>query len=459
MPKLAECGGLGYSRGGMRCAFVAFGCLTMSFAVYAETPAPAEIDRIVRAYMEREHVPGVAVVALQNDRVILAVGWGFADVASRAAMTPDAVQPIYSISKHMTAAAVLLLAEEGRLDVRDPVARYLPEWFADEPQLQIVHLLRHMSGLPEFIGLAGIEEIESGARPGSVNDVIGIVDRAPRRFAPGTWHSYSNSNYSALALIVERVGGKPLVFPGLEDCATSRARGERWSTGYRPDGKSWSPPANLTATYVGNGGMCGSARSLASWMQALAAERILSASRVREMVATAALPAGFTPPYGYGLSTVTVAGQRAWSHAGGGEGWGAWVAHLPDAKLTVVVFGNRGWLWSTDLGVPIARALLGWPKPPRLRHAAISAQERMLLESVCDDGLFDFKIEARRRDVRLTVAPFGEPIELWKQAPGTFVSALRPDTFRLTLREGSPPEFDWMEHRSYLRPCPKAKQN
>ena len=81
------------------------------------------------------------------------------------------------------------------------------------------------------------------------------------------------------------------------------------------------------------------------------------------------------------------------------------------------------------------------------------------MASFCDDGLFDFKIDARQRDVRVTVAPFGEPIELWKQAPGTFVSTLRPDTFRLTLRDGVPPEFDWMEHRSYLRPCPRAKQN
>lgn len=437
----------------MRWVCLILGCACAVQAIGADQTAPTRIDRIVRAYIERERIPGVAVVALQDDGVLLAQGWGFADVATHTAMTPDAVQPIYSISKHMTAAAVLALAEERVLDVGAPVALMLTEWFADEPRLRIVHLLRHTSGLPEFIGLDGIEEIESGERPGSVADVMRIVDRTSRRFAPGTWHSYSNSNYSALALIVERVGGKPFVFPGLEDCATSRARGVRWSTGYTPDGKSWSPPANLTATYVGAGGICGSARSLASWMHALAAGRILPASRVQEMVATEALPTGFTPPYGYGLSTVPVAGQRAWSHAGGGEGWGAWAAHLPDAKLTVVVVGNRGWLWSTDLGVPIVRALLGQPDPPPLRRAAITAQERMALASVCDDGLFDFKIDVRRRAVRVTVAPFGEPIELWKQAPGTFVSALRPDTFRLTLREGSPPEFDWMEHRSYLRRC------
>jgi hypothetical protein len=188
-------------------------------------------------------------------------------------------------------------------------------------------------------------------------------------------------------------------------------------------------------------------------MRALAAGRILPASRVQEMVGTAALPAGFTPPYGYGLATVTVAGRQAWSHAGGGEGWGAWAAYLPDDELTVVVFGNRGWLWSTDLGVPIVRALLGQPEPPRLRRATVDAQERRMLANVCDDGLFDFEIDAHQRDVLVTVAPFGDPIELHKQGPGIFVAVLRPDTFRLTLRAGSPPEFDWMEHRSYLRPC------
>jgi len=444
----------------MRWVALVLGYAWACVAVGTDLQTPARVDRIVRAYMEREHIPGVAVVALQDDRVLMAQGWGLADIASGAAMTPDAVQPIYSISKHMTAAAVLSLAEQGRLAVSDPVARHLPEWFADEPQLQLVHLLRHTSGLPEFLGLDGIEAMESGTRPNaSVVDVLDIVDRAARRFAPGTWHSYSNSNYSALALIVERVGGKPLAFPGLEDCATSRARGVRWSTGYTPEGKSWSPPANLTATYVGNGGMCASVRNLASWMRALAAGRILPPSRVQEMVRTAALPAGFTPPYGYGLSIVTVAGRPAWSHAGGGEGWGAWVAHLPEEKLTVALVGNRGWLWSTDLGVPIVRALLGQPDPPALHHEALSEQERTALPRFCDDALFDFKIEARPRDVRVTVAPFGEPIELWKQAPGTFVSTLRPDTFRLKLRDGSPPEFDWMEHRSYLRPCLKAKQN
>ena len=81
------------------------------------------------------------------------------------------------------------------------------------------------------------------------------------------------------------------------------------------------------------------------------------------------------------------------------------------------------------------------------------------MASFCDDGLFDFKIDARQRDVRVTVAPFGEPIELWKQAPGTFVSALRPDTFRLTLRDGVAARVRLDGAPLLPAPCPRAKQN
>jgi hypothetical protein len=98
--------------------------------------------------------------------------------------------------------------------------------------------------------------------------------------------------------------------------------------------------------------------------------------------------------------------------------------------------------------------LLGQTEPPRLRRESISPEERSALTSLCDDGLFDFEFDVRRRDARVTIPQFGAPIELWKQAPGVFVSMLRPDTFRLTLpADATPPQFDWMEHRSYLRPC------
>lgn len=442
-------------------------CLTVFMASSAHGDPRSEIDGIVSRYMAQEHVPGVAVVAIQGDEVVLAHGWGFANVATREAMTPDVMQPIYSISKHITAALVLSLAEEGLLDTQDAVGHHLPEWFADEPALQLTHLLRHTSGLAEFIGLDGIEAIENGSLHGSIEDVLDRVDRTPRRFAPGTWHAYSNSNYSALALIAERAGGAQfgtqlqrrlfarLGSGALVECATSRERGDHWSTGYTLEGKPWTPPPNLTATFQGNGGICATARTLALWMQALATGRVLSTRRVEELVSTAAVSNGFTPPYGYGLSTQPVAGRRAWSHAGGGEGWGAWAAYLPDDQLTVVIVANRGVLWSTDLGQPIVRALLG-VSPPPLRRQPLDVSERRALTGRCNDGLFDIHLRAERRRVIVDIQPFGEPIELWKQSPGLFVAARRPDTFKLALA-GETLTLDWMEHRSYLRSCTRVE--
>ena len=91
------------------------------------------------------------------------------------------------------------------------VARYLPEYFADEPALRVRHLLRHTSGLPNFIRVPEVLALERAAPgTGSLAAMVGLIDRLPRRFAPGTRHAYSNGNYTTLALLAERVAGRPL---------------------------------------------------------------------------------------------------------------------------------------------------------------------------------------------------------------------------------------------------------
>jgi hypothetical protein len=158
---------------------------------------------------------------------------------------------------------------------------------------------------------------------------------------------------------------------------------------------------------------------------------------------------GYTPPYGFGLSTQPLAGRPAFSHAGAGEGWGAWAAYLPDERITVVLLANRGWLWATDLGVPVVRAALGLGEPRPPRRGRLTRRERVALTGAFEDGLFDMDLRAEADRLFLTNPAFGDPIELWRQPDGRFVSPQRPDTFSLRLAGGRV-EFDWMEHRSYL---------
>ena len=421
---------------------------------------PAAIDRHFQSYLAREGIPGAVLVVLRGDEVAISRGWGAADRATAAPMQVDAVQPVYSISKQFTAALVLRLVEQGRVDLDAPVGRYLPQWFADEPGLKVRHLLTQTSGLANFIAEPEARSLEQApAGTGSLADMAALVDRLPRRFAPGARHAYSNGNYTVLAVLVEAVTGRPfaaaqrelllhpLGFDGIEECAALDP--QRISPGHERSGARFRLPPNSGPTYSGNGGLCADALSLARWTRALGAGRVIGGELGAGMRRGERTDAGYTAPYGFGLSTLPLAGQEASSHAGGDEGWGAWAAYLPTEEVTIVVLTNRGWIWSTDLGIPVVRMLLGLPEPPPLRRLRLSPAERRALTGRFEDGLFEIDLRAESDRVLLTNDAFGGPIELWRQDDGRFVSTLRPDTFSLRLVNGRP-EFDWMEHRSYL---------
>lgn len=427
----------------------------LSAAPALASPAPASearIEAFVRAYMARENIPAVTIVALRGDRMVQNRTFG-------TPARPGSVQPYYSIGKQMTAALVLRLVRRGLVDLDSPVGRYLPEWFADEPALKVRHLLRHVSGLAEFTNRDDVKAVELAA-PGtaSLAAMAPIIDGQPRRYTPGARHSYSNSNYTLLALIAERVGGRPfdaqlreslfepLGLASMRSCAEVPA--DRIAPGHDSKGAAASLPPNMVPSYSGNGGVCGNAMDLARWTRALGRGRVVRGALLDAMRRGKRVKAGYTPPYGFGLSTLDVAGRRAYSHAGGGEGWGAWAAYLPAERLTVVILADRGWLWSTDIGGPVVRALLGDPDPPAPKRLALIPEERTALTGRFEDGLFNIGIEAQPDRILVSIAPFGAPIEMWKQSDGLFVSPLRPDTFRLRRVAGRI-ELDWMEHRSY----------
>lgn len=425
-------------------------------------PAAAEdeIDRLFTPYLARENIPGAVLLVLREDRVALHRAWGMADRRSGAAMPTAALQPIYSVSKQFTAALILRLVAQGRIDLDASVGRYLPEWFADEPALRVRHLLRHTSGLADFVNLPEALAVQAASpSTGSLGDMLELIDRRPRRFAPGARHAYSNSNYTALALIAERAAGRPfrdaqrelllrpLGLEVIEEC--DRLGAAQIGAGHDAQGGLVTLPPNRAPTHQGNGGLCATADALARWTRALAAGRVLSPRLLAEMRAGEAVVTGATPPYGFGLSLLPLAGRPAYSHAGAGDGWGAWAAYLPGDRLTIVILVNRGWLWATDLGVPLVRLLTGASQPAPLQRGRLSRRERASLTGDFEDGLFEIGLRAEHDRLILSNPPFGNPIELWRQPDGRFVAPHRPDTFSLRLVRGEP-QFDWMEHRSYL---------
>ncbi len=153
-------------------------------------------------------MPGLAVVVLQADTVLVGRGYGLVDPARAVPVTDLTEFEFGSIGKQFLAALILRLAEQGRLSLDDAVSAHLPAFIGLPPELRIRHLLNHTSGIREPFTLpayqAGIEDVSR-----QTGELIGILTEAPVDFPPGSRWSDSNANYLLLALIAERVTQLP----------------------------------------------------------------------------------------------------------------------------------------------------------------------------------------------------------------------------------------------------------
>lgn len=152
------------------------------------------LDAAVRAFMARETIGAAHVTVFRRDQTLLERGYGSVSPGSG----PPASQSVFtigSISKQFTAAAIVALAEQGRLRLEAPVGDYLPEWFAGERELLVSHLLTHTSGIADFPWLEGYRPLaDDPATPKSA--YMALAAKAPRRFPPGERWACSNTNYA-----------------------------------------------------------------------------------------------------------------------------------------------------------------------------------------------------------------------------------------------------------------------
>jgi len=158
-------------------------------------PDLAVADAAVNAFIAREGIPAAYVTVLRGDEVLLQRGYGTTapDDPKGPAPTASTIFPLGSISKQFTAAVILALADQGKVQLDAPVGRYLPEWFADEPALRVTHLLNQTSGLADFLWLEGFRKLADEATT-PIASYVALGAAAPTRYAHGTRWSYSNTN-------------------------------------------------------------------------------------------------------------------------------------------------------------------------------------------------------------------------------------------------------------------------
>jgi len=334
-----------------------FNCL---FAAQARAD---RVDDYVREQMRRRHIPGLALAVVRDGRVVKERGYGLANLELRVPVTKETVFEIGSVTKQMTAAAVMLLVEEGKVGLDDPVSKYLPNTPEAWAGVTVRHLLTHTSGLKNYTGLAGFELTEGLTR----DEFVKRLSPYPLAFRPGDAHSYGNSNYSLLGYVVEAASGQPYwqflsarFFGPLGMSATTDRDPRRLvpnrADGYEWDGRRWvGRDYDLTDVFSA-GAVVSTVGDLVRWEAAFAGGRVLKPASLEQVWSPVRLNSGRAHPYGLGWYVETLRGRRVLRHTGQTAGFAASLARYPDDRLAVIVLTNIGTLGTAGrVGLGVAK--------------------------------------------------------------------------------------------------------
>jgi CubicO group peptidase (beta-lactamase class C family) len=299
----------------------------------------------MRAYQGA--VPGACVAVLEEGVPIFRRAYGLANVESQAAATTATNYRLASLTKQFTSAAILLLAEEGRLSIDDPVRKWLPTLPDAADEIVIRHLLSHTSGLIDYEDLIP----DGTTSPLSDADVLGLLEAENHGyFRPGTSYRYSNSGYSLLALIAGRASDKDFasflrerIFQplGMRNTVAFEAGISvvaHRAFGYSASRHSWTrTDQSLTSATLGDGGIYSSIDDLAKWDAALYDDRLLRQASLRLAFAPATQTDDPAVQYGLGWR---ITGKTRW-HSGETVGFRNVIVRYPERRFTVIVLTNR----------------------------------------------------------------------------------------------------------------------
>jgi D-alanyl-D-alanine carboxypeptidase len=405
-----------------------------------------DVHAMTSAALRERRIPGLSLVILRGDDILLAQGYGVAEAGHAKPVSASTVFQLGSIGKQFLAALVLRLAEQGRLSLDDPVSRHLPDFTQLRREVRVRHLLSHTSGVRELFTMpeyqAGIEDLGRGPE-----DLVSIARQASVDFPPGSRWSYSNTNYTILALLVERLTGKPyeqalddaifrpLGLLSLRQC-TPLPQEPNEARGHVPrkEGVVPAPPENMN-WIRGDGGLCGNALDLARFIRLLTSGRVVTLHSYRAMSAPTRLASGRDVDYGFGLSLVGLDGRRKVAHNGAMLGFSASVAFYPDAGLTVAVLSNRGDVRTESIERAIARRLLGLPTPV-LREQALPLPLRREVVGTYDIGVFSVRVVDRDDRLWLEMPSPGPTTPLRYLGRREFAGEVDPDAYRLDFGDG-----------------------
>jgi D-alanyl-D-alanine carboxypeptidase len=402
--------------------------LTIATPVYAQKLTSSEavkVDSIVTQSLARTGVPSASIAIVRGGETVFAKAYGKQSETIPVARA-DLKYPIASISKQFTAAAILLLQDEGKLSLHDPVAKYVPG-ISGGDVITIRQLLSHTSGLqdywPQDYSFAAMR------KPITPQQILDRWAKKPLDFTPGTKWQYSNTGYVVAGLIVEKVAGMPLldflkahVFKplGMDPVDQDTANGPGYPQGYQRFalGPVRAEPPAAPGWLFAAGELAMSASDLAKWDIARMNRTLLPAADWALQETPVKLADGTTNGYGLGVFAKEQAGHRYFEHSGEAVGFLSENTVFPDDKAAVVVLVNGDFSAAfTDIAGQIADVILP-PSQTQRAEVATTAKARHVYEMLrrgsldraimTEDSNYYFTATALA-DYKATLGPLGEP--------------------------------------------------
>ena len=295
-----------------------------------------------------EDQPGAVVLLMKDGQVVFRKGYGLANATLKAPIKPEMTFRIGSVTKQFTAAAVLKLVEDGKVDVNLPISRYLKDLPETWKAITVEQLLTHTAGLPNYTDVEALwEKPDKRFKPAKMLEEY--VGDLPLQFEPGSKYAYSNTGYVLLGMLIERISGqsyddflqKRLLDPlGLDHTHydSDTDPDPDLPVGYRQGtsvARSWS----VTQKYAA-GGLVSTASDLALWTQALHDGKVVKPESLAKMMTPVKLKGGREESYGYGLEFRSSHGHRLVGHGGEVDGFQCRVEADPAARAVAVILSN-----------------------------------------------------------------------------------------------------------------------
>lgn len=354
-----------------------------------EAAVKARLEQIASSYTPNSAFMGTVLV-VEGDQVLLDKGYGMASLEWQVPNAPDAKFRLGSLTKQFTATLVLLLQQDGKLNVNDPVSKYVTDAPPAWAKITLANLLGHTSGIPNF---TGFKEFSTWCMsPHTPAEEIAFFKDKPLDFEPGSKFAYSNSNYIVLGVVIEKVSGKKYadmlrerIFDPLGMKDTGLDSDDlvlpKRAVGYRPGphgvdvarSESMTIPWSAGAIYSTTG-------DLLKWEHGLFGAKILSADSLKQMT---------TPgkgDYGFGVFMQTKDGVRIVSHGGGIEGFNTQLEYAPEKQIAVVVLSNVNGGAPDAMGGQLMDTVLGKPVVLAGERKAVSISKEELAKFV---GVYD----------------------------------------------------------------------